>query len=127
MSRWRSVFGLRAVAAFEAVKGAIVLIAGFGLARLIDTDLQQAAENLVDRLHLTLKLGGEARFWHTGRPSQAALLHGYFMHPQARWARVFATLEAATQYSHEQHLSARRLTVEELFAPETLDAFDEHD
>ena len=52
MSRWRSVFGLRAVAAFEAVKGAIVLIAGFGLARLIDTDLQQAAENLVDRLHL---------------------------------------------------------------------------
>ena len=52
MSRWRAVFGLRAVAAFEAVKGAIVLIAGFGLARLIDTDLQQAAENLVDRLHL---------------------------------------------------------------------------
>ena len=52
MSRWRAVFGLRAVAAFEAVKGAIVLIAGFGLARLIDRDLQQAAENLVDRLHL---------------------------------------------------------------------------
>jgi len=52
VSRWRAVFGLRAVAAFEAVKGAIVLIAGFGLARLIDRDLQQAAENLVDRLHL---------------------------------------------------------------------------
>ena len=29
-----------------------MLIAGFGLARLIDRDLQQAAENLVDRLHL---------------------------------------------------------------------------
>jgi 4,5-dihydroxyphthalate decarboxylase len=37
------------------------------------------------------------------------------------------TLEAATLYSHEQHLSERRLTVEELFAPETLDAFDERD
>ncbi len=37
------------------------------------------------------------------------------------------TLEAATLYSHEQHLSARRLSVEELFAPETLDAFDEQD
>jgi 4,5-dihydroxyphthalate decarboxylase len=37
------------------------------------------------------------------------------------------TLEAATLYSYEQHLSARRLTVEELFAPETLDAFDERD
>jgi uncharacterized membrane protein (DUF2068 family) len=44
--------GLRAVAAFEAVKGAIVLIAGFGLARLIRSDVQQAAEDLVDRLHL---------------------------------------------------------------------------
>lgn len=52
MSRWRTGFGLRAVAAFEAVKGAIVLIAGFGLARLIRGDVQQAAEDLVDRLHL---------------------------------------------------------------------------
>jgi uncharacterized membrane protein (DUF2068 family) len=47
--------GLRAVAAFEAVKGAIVLIAGFGLARLIRSDVQQAAEDLVDRLHLDPK------------------------------------------------------------------------
>jgi 4,5-dihydroxyphthalate decarboxylase len=31
------------------------------------------------------------------------------------------TLEAATQYSHEQGLSARKLAVEELFAPTTLD------
>jgi uncharacterized membrane protein (DUF2068 family) len=46
------MFGLRAVAAFEALKGAIVLIAGFGLARLIHRDVQQAAEDLVARLHL---------------------------------------------------------------------------
>jgi len=44
--------GLRAVAAFEAVKGAIVLIAGFGLARLVHRDVQEVAEALVDRLHL---------------------------------------------------------------------------
>jgi 4,5-dihydroxyphthalate decarboxylase len=31
------------------------------------------------------------------------------------------TLEAAVQYSYEQGLSARRLAVEELFAPETLE------
>lgn len=49
---WRPIFGLRAVAAFEALKGAIVLIAGFGLARLIRGDVQQAAEDLVERLHL---------------------------------------------------------------------------
>src|SRR6185436_17322731 len=52
---------------------------------------------LVERLHLTLKVGGEARFWHTGRPSQAALVHGYFQHPEARWARVLASADAASQ------------------------------
>lgn len=49
---WRPILGLRAVAAFEALKGAIVLIAGFGLARAIHQDLGQIAERLVHRLHL---------------------------------------------------------------------------
>jgi uncharacterized membrane protein (DUF2068 family) len=51
-AHWRPIFGLRAVAAFEALKGVIVLVAGFGLARIIHGDVQQAAEDLVDRLHL---------------------------------------------------------------------------
>src|SRR3989442_1696901 len=50
--RWRPIFGLRAVAAFEALKGVIVLVAGFGLAKLIHGDVQQAVEDLVERLHL---------------------------------------------------------------------------
>jgi 4,5-dihydroxyphthalate decarboxylase len=33
------------------------------------------------------------------------------------------TLEAATQYSYEQGLTERKLEVNELFAPETLDLF----
>jgi 4,5-dihydroxyphthalate decarboxylase len=37
-----------------------------------------------------------------------------------------ATLEAATQYSFEQGLSARKVSVEEMFAPETIDVFVEH-
>jgi 4,5-dihydroxyphthalate decarboxylase len=37
-----------------------------------------------------------------------------------------ATLEAATQYSFEQGLSARKVSVEELFAHETIDVFVEH-
>jgi hypothetical protein len=52
---------------------------------------------LVDRLHLTVKVCGEARFWNAGNPSAAGLLHTYFMHPEARWARVLATFDGATQ------------------------------
>ena len=44
--------GLLAVAVFEALKGAIVLVAGFGLMRLVHRDVAYAAEALVDRLHL---------------------------------------------------------------------------
>ena len=39
--------------------------------------------------------------------------------------RNLATLEAATLYSHEQGLTRRRLEVNELFAPETLDLLNE--
>ncbi len=45
-------FGLRAVALFEAAKGALVLVAGFGLAALVHGDAQRIAERLVHRLHL---------------------------------------------------------------------------
>ena len=44
--------GLRAIALFEAAKGALVLIAGFGLAALVHRDAQHIAERLVHRLHL---------------------------------------------------------------------------
>jgi uncharacterized membrane protein (DUF2068 family) len=47
-----AVSGLRLVALFEAVKGAIVLGAGFGLLALLHRDVRQIAESLVTRLHL---------------------------------------------------------------------------
>lgn len=40
------------MALFEALKGAIVLVAGFGLTRLVHRDVAHAAEALIDRLHL---------------------------------------------------------------------------
>jgi uncharacterized membrane protein (DUF2068 family) len=43
---------LRAVALFEAAKGALVLLAGFGSLSLIDHDAQRLAEQLVGHLHL---------------------------------------------------------------------------
>ena len=44
--------GLRAVAVYEAAKGALVLLAGFGLLSLMQQDLQYYAEQLVAHLHL---------------------------------------------------------------------------
>jgi len=44
--------GLRIVASFEAFKGAIVLIVGFGLLTLLGRDEAHFAEHLVARLHL---------------------------------------------------------------------------
>jgi len=44
--------GLRAVAIYEAAKGALVLLAGFGLLSLMHRDLQTVAEELVAHLHL---------------------------------------------------------------------------
>jgi uncharacterized membrane protein (DUF2068 family) len=44
--------GLRAVALFEAAKGALVLMAGFGLFRLLHRDAEHAADLLSRRLHL---------------------------------------------------------------------------
>jgi uncharacterized membrane protein (DUF2068 family) len=46
-------FGLRAIAAFEATKGVLVLLAGVGLLGLIHRDVQSAAETLVRHLHLS--------------------------------------------------------------------------
>jgi 4,5-dihydroxyphthalate decarboxylase len=63
--------------------------------------------------------------WLRQHSEEAREVFGGDIYPYGVKANL-PTLEAATQYSHEQHLSARRLSVEELFAPETLDAFDEH-
>ena len=48
----RSSSPVRAVALFEAAKGALVLLAGFGSLSLIDHDAQRLAEQLVGHLHL---------------------------------------------------------------------------
>lgn len=43
---------LRGVALFEAAKGALVLVAGFGLVRLLHREGDQVADLLVSHLHL---------------------------------------------------------------------------
>jgi uncharacterized membrane protein (DUF2068 family) len=44
--------GLRAIAAFEALKGAVVLLVGFGSLSFLGRDAERLAEHLVNRLHL---------------------------------------------------------------------------
>ena len=44
--------GLRVIAAMEAFKGVLVLVAGFGLLALVHQDAQALAEELVSHLHL---------------------------------------------------------------------------
>ena len=44
--------GVRAVAVFEALKGSLVLLAGFGLLALVHRDLEDLAERLVRHSHL---------------------------------------------------------------------------
>jgi uncharacterized membrane protein (DUF2068 family) len=48
----RASAGLRAVALFEAAKGAFVLVAGFGLAGLLHREGERVADLLAGRLHL---------------------------------------------------------------------------
>src|SRR5919202_852163 len=44
--------GVRAVAFFEALKGTLVLVAGFGLLALVHRDLEDLAERIVSHSHL---------------------------------------------------------------------------
>jgi uncharacterized membrane protein (DUF2068 family) len=47
-----SLGGIRTVAFFEAAKGALILLAGFGVLALLHKDAQAVAEELVGHLHL---------------------------------------------------------------------------
>ena len=44
--------GLRLTAVFEATKGALVLLAGSGMLMLVHRDVQEMAEQFIERLHL---------------------------------------------------------------------------
>jgi uncharacterized membrane protein (DUF2068 family) len=103
--------GVRAVAVFEASKGALVLLAGCGLLSLIHHSAQQIAEQLVGHLHLNpasrysqifidaaaalteprvklLALGAAAY-------ALARFIEAYGLWRSRRWAHWFAAISAA--------------------------------
>jgi uncharacterized membrane protein (DUF2068 family) len=103
-----SRLGLKLVAALEAAKGLVVLVAGLGLFRLMHKDVQAAAENLVRHLHLNPashypRVFIDASIWlddaHLRMLALGALVYAavrcaeaYGLWTDRRWAEWFAVV-----------------------------------
>jgi uncharacterized membrane protein (DUF2068 family) len=103
--------GLRAVAAFEATKGLLVLAAGLGLLSLLHHDAQRTAEALVRHLHLNparhyphifIEAAAQvtdARLWLLAcgafAYSTARMVEAYGLWRARVWAQWFALLSGA--------------------------------
>ena len=103
--------GLKAVAIYEAAKGVLVLVAGFGVLALMGQDLQYYAEELVDHLHLNPAKGyprifidaaaniSDGKLWmFAGFAAAYAIvrwIEAYGLWRARRWAEWFAVLSGA--------------------------------
>ena len=122
---------LRPIAIFEAFKGAIVLIAGFGLLSFLGRDAEVLAGQLVGRLHLNpahhyphvfiqaMAAVTDSRLWLLA--GFAAVYAGvrfaeaYGLWHELRWAEWFAALSGAIYipaeiYELVQHITWLRIT-----------------
>ncbi|HEY8085535.1 MAG TPA: DUF2127 domain-containing protein [Methylophilaceae bacterium] len=98
--------GIRIVACFEALKGLVVLCAGFGLLSMVNRDVQQIAVNLVGHFRFNpasryprvfLELAGNVsniQLWQIASIAFAyagiRLIEAYGLWHQRRWAEWFA-------------------------------------
>lgn len=89
----RSSSGLRAVAVFEAAKGAVVLAAGLGLLLLVHRDLQHGAEQIVRHFHLNPAARTPRIFLRLAEGATTARLLGL-----AAGAGAYAALRFAEAY-----------------------------
>lgn len=119
----RSAHGVRVVAAFEAAKGLLVLLAGFGLLEAIHRDAQQAAEALVARLHLNPAEGYPHVFLQLAENlsndklwliagiavlySAVRFVEAYGLWLERRWAEWFAALSGGVYIPIEIYELAR--------------------
>jgi uncharacterized membrane protein (DUF2068 family) len=103
--------GIRTVALFEAAKGIVVLLAGFGLFSLVHRDVQHLAETLVTHAHLNpashrprvfIELAGrlnDARLWQLAcgalAYSAVRLIEAYGLWYERRWGEAFAAASGA--------------------------------
>jgi uncharacterized membrane protein (DUF2068 family) len=103
--------GIRLVALLEAAKGAVVIIAGFGLMALIHRDVQAVAEDVVRHLHINparhfphifldaAAAASDARLWAM---ALAAMLYAvirfaeaYGLWREQAWAEWFGIISGA--------------------------------
>ena len=119
--------GLRAVAVFEAIKGALVILAGLGVLALIHRDVQALAENLID----FLRLNPERHYPHifieaAGRLTDARLrflalaafaystirfAEAYGLWHKRAWAEWFAIISGSLYLPFEVYELLRHQTV----------------
>ena len=118
--------GLRAIAVFEAFKGAVVLTAGFGLLSFLGQDNEQFAERIIRHLHLDpanhypkvfitamaetadsrlVLFAGFATLYAGVRFAEA-----YGLWHERRWAEWFAALSGAVYIPVEIYELAQRIT-----------------
>lgn len=109
--------GLRAVAIFEAIKGILVLVVGFGLVSMLHHDAQHAVERLIEHLHLnlashfqsvfaeTLEQLTNMRLWllSTAALSYATVraIEAYGLWHERPWAEWFAALSGGVYIPFE--------------------------
>jgi uncharacterized membrane protein (DUF2068 family) len=102
--------GLSFIATIEALKGALVLLAGFGLLTLIHHDVHAAAEALVNRFHLNpaheipkvfIQAAGtvnDSRIWFLAACAAAyaavRFIEAYGLWNARRWAEWFAAISS---------------------------------
>jgi uncharacterized membrane protein (DUF2068 family) len=100
--------GVRAIAVFEAAKGALVLLVGLGLLSLIHRDVEAVAEHLVRQSHLNpashypqifVEAAGRVTDTHLWMLAGAAFLYSvvrgveaYGLWLERRWAEWFALI-----------------------------------
>jgi len=121
-----SRFGLKVVAALEGAKGAVVLVAGVGLFRLVHHDVQAAADQFVRHMHLnpashyprvfidaasTLD-DSRLRLLAVGALVYAIvrLAEAYGLWTDRRWAEWFGALSGAIYVPFEIYKLSQRLT-----------------
>lgn len=85
--------GVRAVALFEAAKGALVVLVGFGLLALVHRDAQQVAESLVRHMHLN-----PARHYPLIFLKAASRLTDHRLHLLAAGAFAYASVRLVEAY-----------------------------
>ena len=118
--------GLRTIALFEALKGAIVLVLGFGLLSFLGPDDARFYEQVVLRMHLdpanhylrlflqTISEVSDTRLWiMTGFAvfySAVRFLEAYGLWHERRWAEWFAALSGGVYIPIEIYELVQRVT-----------------